>query len=117
MIIAVVGSRDFGDKSLVDETLFNELTRQNDVVITGGAKGVDTWVKEFCKMNATPCKIIRPINPSKKLDYLFRNVEILTLADKIIAFWNGTSKGTKFVIDYANARDKEIEVIEIGGTS
>ena len=52
MKIAIIGSRDFGDKSLVDETLFNELTRQNDVVITGGANGVDTWVKEFCKMNA-----------------------------------------------------------------
>jgi len=112
MKIAIIGSRDFGDKSLVDETLFNELTRQNDIVITGGADGVDNCVKDFCKMNATPCKIIRPINPSKKLDYLFRNVEIITLADKIIAFWDGKSKGTKFVIDYAKARDKDIKIIK-----
>ena len=58
------------------------------------------------------CQIIRPINPANKLDYLFRNVEIITLADKIIAFWDGKSKGTKFVIDYAKSRGKDVEVIK-----
>ena len=112
MNIAVIGSRDFKDRELVEKKLAKELTNINVEVITGGARGVDIWVEEFCKKNCTPYKIIRPRNPSNKLDYLFRNVEIITLADKIIAFWDGKSKGTKFVIDYAKARGKDIEVIK-----
>lgn len=113
MKIAIIGSREFKNKELVEKTLAKELTSilQGIEVITGGARGVDTWVKEFCEKDCTPCKIIRPINPKNKLDYLFRNVEIITLADKIIAFWDGKSKGTKFGIDYAKARNKDIEII------
>jgi len=115
MKIAIIGSREFKNKELVEKTLAKELTSiivsRYTEVITGGARGVDEWVIEFCKKNCTPCKIIRPINPSNKLDYLFRNIEIITLADKIIAFWDGKSKGTKFVIDYAKARDKDVEII------
>ena len=112
MNIAIIGSRDFKDKELVEKKLAKELTDINTEVITGGARGVDTWVEEFCEKDCTVCKIIRPINPANKLDYLFRNIEIITMADKIIAFWDGKSKGTKFVIDYAKARGKEVEIIE-----
>ena len=112
MNIAIIGSRDFRDKELVEKILAKELSNINVEVITEGARGVDTWVEEFCKKDCTPCKIIRPIDPANKLDYIFRNVEIITLADKIIAFWDGKSRGTKFVIDYAKARGKGVEIIE-----
>ncbi|KKN44958.1 hypothetical protein LCGC14_0687790 [marine sediment metagenome] len=112
MNIAIIGSRDFRDKELVERILAKELTNINVKVITGGARGVDIWVEEFCKKDCTPCKIIRPIDPANKLDYIFRNVEIITLADKIIAFWGGKSKGTKFVIDYAKARRKNLKIIK-----
>jgi len=116
MKIAIIGSREFKNKELVEKTLAKELTSiivsRYAEVITGGASGIDTWVEEFCKKNFTPCKIIRPINPAKKIDYLFRNVEIITLADKIIVFWDGKSKGTKFVIDYAKERGKDVEIIK-----
>ena len=86
-------------------------SNKGNTVISGGAIGVDTWVESFCRSYNIPIEIIRPINPSNKIDYLYRNVEIITKADKIIAFWDGKSKGTKFVIDYAKARNKEVEVI------
>jgi len=79
-------------------------------LVSGGARGVDKHAEEFAEANGIPIEIIRPINPANKLDYLFRNIEIITKADKIIAFWDGKSKGTKFVIDYAKARGKDIEV-------
>jgi hypothetical protein len=111
MKLAIIGSRDFRNKELVENTLSKELIHFEDSVITGGARGVDTWVEEFCKKDCTPCEVIRPINPSDKLSYLFRNIEIITKADRIIAFWDGESKGTKFVIDYAKARNKDINII------
>ncbi|GAG77205.1 unnamed protein product, partial [marine sediment metagenome] len=111
ILIVIIGSRDLDEDFVVDK-LINILSSIEKVsIISGGARGVDTYVSQCCETMSIPIKIIKPINPSNKLDYLFRNVEIITLADKIIAFWDGKSKGTKFVIDYATARGKEVEVI------
>lgn len=85
---------------------------KNTIFISGGARGVDTVIENYCKEYNFPFWKIRPINPANKLDYLFRNVEIITLANKIIIFWDGKSRGTKFVIDYAKARDKDIVIIK-----
>ena len=109
--IAVIGSREFKQMGLVEETLYSKINYIDVEIITGGARGVDKFAEEFAKRINRPCRIIKPINPKDKLSYLFRNVEIVTLADKIIAFWDGKSKGTKFAIDYAKARGKDIEVI------
>lgn len=110
MKIGIVGSRNFKDKEFIEHVLFRELVSLGAEVITGGAVGVDQFVIDFCKKDIVPCRVIRPRNPSNKQDYLYRNVEIITLSDKIIAFWDGKSRGTKFVIDYARARNKPVEV-------
>lgn len=115
MKIAVIGSRTFKYKEIVFEILCRELSDVNTEVITGGAIGVDSWVEEFCKEDCTPCEIVRPINLKDRIFYIFRNVEIITKADKIIAFWDGKSRGTKFVIDYALARNKPLKIIGENG--
>ena len=110
--IGVVGSRDFKNKELVEETLFHSIGGLNMKIITGGARGVDTWAEEWAIKDCTPCEVIRPVNCRNKFDYLLRNVEIITKSDMIFAFWDGKSRGTKFVIDYAKARNKDIEIIK-----
>jgi predicted Rossmann fold nucleotide-binding protein DprA/Smf involved in DNA uptake len=119
MKLAILGSRNFNDKDKVLSKL-NEMFlipyTHNALeleIISGGAVGVDTWAVEWGKglSKNIPITIIRPINPADKISYLFRNVEIITLADKIVVFWNAESRGSKFVIDYAKARGKNIEVI------
>ena len=44
---------------------------------------------------------------------LKRNMQIIEYADVVIAFWDGESKGTKFVIDNCNKTGKEVTVIII----
>ncbi len=116
MKIAIVGSREGFKDGFVYPKL-NKYYDPNDpsknTFITGGARGVDEMVKNYANELKIPLEIIKPINPASKIDYLFRNVEIITKADKIIIFWNGTSRGTKFVIDYAKARGKEVEIISL----
>ena len=116
MKIAIIGSRELNSNWVLPRLNFlRKLQYEHGkdlLIISGGARGVDTQVRNYCNTWKIRLKEIRPINPSNKLDYLFRNVEIITLADKIIALWDGKSRGTKFVIDYANARDKEIEIIK-----
>lgn len=116
MNIAVIGSRKGFTKEEVKQVIHTYFEEDDDRLITGGAKGVDTLAQEIIEEDSDykPPFIIRPINPSNKMDYLFRNVEIITIADKIIALWDGASRGTKFVIDYANARGKQVIVIRKG---
>jgi hypothetical protein len=112
MKIAIIGSRELPEEWIINNIypVISNL-KQGTKVISGGAIGVDAYVEKLCRDFNIPIVIIRPINPANKIDYLYRNVEIITKADKLIAFWDGKSKGTKFVIDYANARNKEVEVI------
>ena len=110
MKIAIIGSREGFTKEEVKKVMDNNFDYEYDRLITGGARGVDSFAIEIADKGAKDPHIIKPINPSDKFSYLLRNVEIITEADKIIAFWDGKSRGTKFVIDYAKARNKDIEV-------
>ena len=109
MKIAIIGSRnikiaDFG-KYLPENTL---------EIVSGGARGVDTDAREYAEKNNIPLKEFLP-------DYrrygrgapLKRNIEIIEYADKVIAFWDGKSKGTKFVIDNCKKTGKDVEVFII----
>lgn len=115
MIIAVIGSREgFEDGNVMPHLneFYDPKNPKKNSFISGGARGVDRIVEKYANTLNIKIEIIRPINPSNKLDYLFRNIEIITKADKILAFWDGTSRGTKFVIDYAKARNKELIIIK-----
>jgi len=113
--VGVVGSRDFKNKKIVLEVM-SDLKETPEIGITsGGARGVDTWAEEFCREHDMSITVLRPIDPSIKINYLYRDVEIVATSNEIIAFWNGESKGTKFVIDYAKARNKKVTVYDENG--
>ena len=82
-----------------------------DTLIHGGARGADTLVEDYLLGKGMRVRQIRPVNPSIKTHYLYRNIEIITQSDYLIAFWDGASSGTKFVIDYAKARGKNVVVV------
>ena len=129
MILAVIGSRKGFEypqiEAELDTTLYFEIeaykTHSKPVslpltILSGGAIGVDTFAKNWViKRKRYPVAYIeiRPIDKTSKISYLYRNIEIITKADKILAFWNGESKGTKFTIDYAKTRGKEVKVIMV----
>jgi len=107
MKVAVIGSRKHPDLLGVRRKLiFLHGIYNFERVITGGARGVDKIAEQFAEDNNIPCEVIRPLVLDDKFSYLLRNVEIITKADLIIAFWDGESKGTRFVINYALARHK-----------
>ena len=123
--IAVIGSRTgftYDDiipelKNIDNEFCFQGLTDWNDYsLISGGAPGIDTYVHNWNSSLPYPkaFEIIRPINTKNKINYLFRNCEIIAKADAVLVFWDGKSKGTKFVIDYAKARNKDVRVFMDG---
>ncbi len=109
MKVAVVGSRD-----IVIKNLKGFLPLNTTEIVSGGAKGVDSCAADYAKKNDLSLKVFLPeYKKYGKSAPLKRNIEIIDYSDIVIAFWNGVSKGTKFVIDKCNEKGKEIRVIKI----
>ena len=107
MKIAIIGSRTL-EINYIDKFIPEGVT----VIISGGAKGIDTCAAEYAKRHGIKLKVFLPeYEKFKKGAPLKRNLQIIDYADKVIAFWDGKSRGTKFVIDNCRKQNKEIEVI------
>lgn len=106
MKIAIVGSRD------IKVTEFEKYVSSDDEIISGGAKGIDRCAAEYAKKNSIKLTEILPrYEIYGRAAPIIRNRKIVEGADKIIIFWNGSSKGTLSVIKYAEKLKKEYEVI------
>ena len=112
MKILITGTRKTNDVSFISDKLNREV-KKDDIIIHGGAPGVDSIAEAWCKSNNVKSIIIRPIFESKKEYYLYRNVEMIVMSDKVVAFWDGVSRGTKFTIAYAKKRDKDVKVFKM----
>ena len=85
-----------------------------DVIVSGGAKGADTYAREFAKKKGL--KLIEYFPNYDKYGKgapLERNKLIVDECDCVLAFWDGTSRGTKFTLDYAKEKNKPIKIIQI----
>ena len=100
--VAIIGSRWLNIENL-EKYLPDNVTE----IITGGAKGVDTCAKEYARCHGMRFTEILPeYEKYRKAAPLLRNLQIIAYADEVIAFWDGQSKGTKFVIDQCKKMGK-----------
>jgi hypothetical protein len=115
MNVLITGSRDTDKYMYIHNQLDIHIDKKNDIIIHGDARGVDRIAKEWCKINNVKDIPIKALKPDNKTYYLYRNCEMIGMADKVIAFWNGSEKstGTPFTINYAKARGKTIVVFDI----
>lgn len=106
MKIAVVGSRD------VTVTDIGRYISGCTEIVSGGAIGVDSCAAEYAQENGIKLTVFLPqYEHYGRAAPIIRNKAIVDYADKIIAFWNGSSKGTLSVIKYAEKMGKPCEVI------
>ena len=107
MKVAVVGSRD-----LTNITLDQYIPKETDEIVSGGAVGVDLCAAEYAKKKGLKLTVFLPqYERYGRAAPIVRNKEIVDYADKIIVFWNGSSKGTRSVIKYAEKAEKNLEII------
>lgn len=109
MKLAIIGSR-----TITNVDLPKYVSDDVRTIISGGTKGVDAIAEKYADKKRLSKYIIRPqYRKYGKGGAIIRNREIVDFADEILVFWDGTSKGTKSTIDYANKIGKKIIVVEL----
>jgi hypothetical protein len=115
--VIVCGSRNFTDKEICFKALDQLLGENPNVeIISGHAKGADQFGEEYAALHGIPTKVFLPdwkrygrgAGP-------IRNREMLSCAKEesplVVAFWDGKSKGTKNMIEIAQAEGMETHVV------
>ena len=107
--VAIVGSREYPFLQDVRDYIVElpEGTR----VVTGGARGVDREAENVCGERGIECLVLKPDwEAHGRKAGLLRNVDIVKAADRIVAFWDGVSRGTLHSIHTAQRLDKPVLV-------
>lgn len=114
MKVIIAGGREITDYDLVLKAVLNagfDIT----AVVSGGARGVDAMGERFAeeagiqlfKFPADWDKHGRAAGP-------IRNQVMGDFADALIAIWDGQSRGTKHMIDYATKKGLKVYVERTG---
>ena len=110
MRLAVFGSRGFIDYERLCLGIAN-LGDTIECIVSGGARGADTLAARFAKENGI--KLFEFLPDYEKYGRsapIVRNRSIVDNADCVLAFWDGKSHGTKFVIEECKKRRVPVQV-------
>lgn len=106
MKIAIIGSRSILSADI------GAYISDGDEIVSGGAVGIDSCAAEYAKKKGLKLTVFLPEYESYgRAAPIVRNKKIVDYADKILAFWDGKSKGTLSVIKYAEKTGKPLETV------
>ena len=100
----IAGSRDITDQYIVDSAIA-ESNISITSVVCGEARGVDLLGKRWAKRSRIPvASFPAQWGVHGKAAGFIRNTEMAENADALIAIWDGSSRGTKMMIDIAKKK-------------
>lgn len=109
MKLAIIGSRTCPPIDIA-----SHLKYIPDTIVSGGARGADTYAKEFAiKHNLKLIEFLPDYEKYGRKAPLVRNKLIVENCDCLIAFWDGKSRGTKYTLDYATKLGKPTKIVQI----
>jgi len=110
VIVAVIGSRSFSDYKILEETL--DTTTGLSQIVSGGSKGADSLAEEYAEKRQIPIVIFKPDwKQYGKGAGIVRNRKIIEVADMVVAFWDGKSKGTANSLTMAKSKGIPIHTV------
>lgn len=113
--IVVAGCRNYNNyeeaKEYIDFCVSKIKDKYNLVFVSGGCSGADYLGEKYAKENGYEIEIYSA-NWEKYGKYAGpkRNEEMSKVGDYFICFWDGKSKGTKSMINYAKKTGKPIKI-------
>ncbi len=81
-------------------------------IVSGGAVGPDSYAEAWAKLHLVPCKVFKPDWSVGKRAGALRNQQIVDYCDKLIAFYDGKSKGTMISIRMAEKQNKLLRIYQ-----
>ena len=104
--IAIIGSRN-----LTVNNLEKYLPEGVTEIVSGGAKGIDSCARDYAQENNIKLTEFLPqYEKYGKGAPLKRNLQIINYSDEVLAFWDGKSRGTKYVIDQCRKNNKKVTI-------
>lgn len=113
MKLAIVGSRTLTDAQLVADEA-DRINAETPVteLISGGAAGADRLGEAWARTHDIPVRKLLPDwDRHGRAAGIIRNSDIVARADRVIAFWDGASRGTRDTIAKARKADKLLKVV------
>lgn len=109
MKVAIIGSRGL---ELSDFSPY--LPAETDEIVSGGAYGIDRCARRYANSHGIKLTEFLPDYDSYgRRAPLLRNLTIIDYADLVLAFWDGSSRGTYFVIENCKKKGKPCKVFKI----
>lgn len=110
MKVCICGSRDFRDLTLVHDYIAK--LPAGTIIISGGARGVDQAAEAAAKALGFDSEVFPAHwDTEGKAAGFRRNTRMVIACDRVVAFWDGTSRGTKHTIEQAAFFQKPVEII------
>ena len=113
--VIIAGCRDFADYELLKEKCDFYLQNkkpENIVIVSGHARGADALGERYAQergLQLETCPADRKAHD--RAAGPIRNAQMADVADALIAFWDGKSRGTKNMIDTATKRGLQVAVV------
>ena len=107
MRLLVIGSR-----SIREFDFAPHIPQTTELLISGGADGIDKLAEEYADAHKISKLILRP-NYARygRGAPLKRNEKMVDICDAVLAVWDGKSRGTAHTVRYAKAQGKQVTVL------
>jgi hypothetical protein len=110
MKVIIAGSRTIRDYELVKQAI-KESGFEITEVVCGTANGVDSLGERYAKENGIKLSYFYPDWKGQgKLAGHKRNEQMAHYSEALVAIWDGDSRGTKHMIEYANKKGLKVYV-------
>ena len=103
-----------GSRSITDFDLSPHVPADVDLIITGGAKGVDTIAEQYARQRGIPTLTVKPAYEKYgRAAPLRRDEEMVDMADAVLVIWDGVSRGSRHTAEYARRKGKPVTVVSV----
>ena len=103
-----------GSRSIADFDLTEYIPEGIELIISGGAKGVDTIAEKYADKHKISKLILHPnYSLYGRAAPIKRNEIMVDLADNVLVIWDGKSKGAMYTADYAKKKGKDVIVVTV----